>query len=78
MHGAFNGTIKVLEEENAILANGVRIQVIYSDDPASVDYTQYGIENAILVDNTGRWRDAEGLGQHLQNQGICKLPSLAL
>ena len=73
VHGPFNGTIKVLEDENAILANGVRIQVIYSDDPASVDYSQYGIENAILVDNTGRWRDAEGLGQHLQNKGIARV-----
>ena len=73
VHGPFNGTIKVLEDENAILANGVRIQVIYSDDPANVDYTQYGIENAILVDNTGRWRDAEGLSQHLQNKGIARV-----
>ncbi|MBK0418112.1 glyceraldehyde-3-phosphate dehydrogenase [Leucobacter sp. CSA1] len=73
VHGPFNGTITVLEDENAILANGVRIQVIYSDDPASVDYTQYGIENAILVDNTGRWRDAEGLGQHLRNRGISRV-----
>ncbi|MCB1274404.1 MAG: glyceraldehyde-3-phosphate dehydrogenase, partial [Leucobacter sp.] len=73
VHGPFNGTIKVLEDENAILANGVRIQVIYSDDPASVDYAQYGIENAILVDNTGRWRDAEGLGQHLRNPGIARV-----
>lgn len=73
VHGPFNGTIKVLEEENAILANGVRIQVIYSDDPASVDYTQYGIQDAILVDNTGRWRDAEGLGQHLANAGISRV-----
>ncbi|MBO1901903.1 glyceraldehyde-3-phosphate dehydrogenase [Leucobacter weissii] len=73
VHGPFNGIIKVLEEENAILANGVRIQVIYSDDPASVDYTGYGIENAILVDNTGRWRDAEGLGQHLRNRGIARV-----
>ncbi|SJN08197.1 NADPH-dependent glyceraldehyde-3-phosphate dehydrogenase [Leucobacter sp. 7(1)] len=73
VHGPFNGTIKVLEDENAIVANGVRIQVIYSNDPASVDYTQYGIENAILVDNTGKWRDAEGLGQHLQNQGIARV-----
>lgn len=70
VHGPFNGTIKVDEESNAILANGVRIQVIYSDDPATVDYRQYGIDNAILVDNTGRWRDAEGLGQHLKAQGI--------
>ncbi|XPP25943.1 MAG: glyceraldehyde-3-phosphate dehydrogenase [Leucobacter sp.] len=73
VHGPFNGTIKVLEDENAILANGVRIQVIYANDPAEVDYTAYGIENAILVDNTGKWRDAEGLGQHLQNQGIARV-----
>ncbi len=73
VHGPFNGIIKVLEDEDAIIANGVRIQVIYSNDPASVDYTRYGIENAILVDNTGRWRDAEGLGQHLQNRGIARV-----
>ncbi|WP_449277396.1 glyceraldehyde-3-phosphate dehydrogenase [Leucobacter sp. GX24907] len=66
VHGPFNGTITVLEEENAILANGVRIQVIYSDDPSTVDYTEYGINNAILVDNTGRWRDEAGLSQHLR------------
>ncbi|UOQ60876.1 glyceraldehyde-3-phosphate dehydrogenase [Leucobacter rhizosphaerae] len=73
VHGPFNGTIKVLEDENVILANGVRIQVIYSNDPAEVDYTAYGIEDAILVDNTGKWRDAEGLSQHLQNQGIARV-----
>ncbi|MBC9945133.1 glyceraldehyde-3-phosphate dehydrogenase [Leucobacter sp. cx-328] len=73
VHGPFNGTISIIPEENVILANGVRIQVIYSNDPASVDYTAYGINNAILVDNTGRWRDAEGLGQHLQNNGIARV-----
>ena len=73
VHGPFNGTIKILPEENVILANGVRIQVIYSNDPASVDYTEYGIEDAILVDNTGRWRDAEGLSQHLGNRGISRV-----
>lgn len=73
VHGPFNGTIKVLEDENAILANGVRIQVIYAGDPADVDYTQYGIEDAILVDNTGKWRDADGLSQHLQNRGISRV-----
>src|SRR5690606_26399420 len=45
VHGPFNGTIRVLENENAILANGVRIQVIYSNDPADVDYSSYGIED---------------------------------
>ncbi|MGO3146930.1 MAG: glyceraldehyde-3-phosphate dehydrogenase [Leucobacter sp.] len=73
VHGPFNGTIKVLEDENVILANGVRIQVIYSNDPATVDYAQYGIDDAILVDNTGRWRDAEGLGQHLATKSISRV-----
>lgn len=73
VHGPFNGTIKLDEADNAIYANGVRIQVIYSDDPSNVDYRQYGIDNAILVDNTGRWRDEEGLSQHLKNAGISRV-----
>jgi glyceraldehyde 3-phosphate dehydrogenase len=70
VHGPFDGTILVDEENNTITANGNLIQVIYSNDPSSVDYTQYGIKNALLVDNTGKWRDAEGLGQHLKCPGI--------
>lgn len=73
VHGAFHGTIQVDHDNNTILANGTRIQVIYSSDPATVDYTQYGISNAIVVDNTGRWRDAEGLGQHLQAKGVSRV-----
>ena len=70
VHGPFDGTITIDEANNTITANGNLIQVIYSNDPTTVDYTQYGIENALLVDNTGKWRDAEGLGQHLARPGI--------
>lgn len=70
VHGPFSGTIAVDEEGSAIIANGNYIRVIYSGDPASVDYTQYGIKDAVLIDNTGKWRDREGLGQHLQCPGI--------
>ncbi|GHG44201.1 glyceraldehyde-3-phosphate dehydrogenase [Sinomonas cellulolyticus] len=73
VHGAFEGTITVDPENNTILANGTLIQVIYSDSPASVDYTQYGIHDAIVVDNTGKWRDAEGLSQHLQSKGVSRV-----
>ncbi|EIK53875.1 glyceraldehyde-3-phosphate dehydrogenase [Stutzerimonas stutzeri TS44] len=73
VHGPFNGTITIDEANNTITANGNLIQVIYSNDPASVDYTQYGIENALLVDNTGKWRDAEGLGQHLKCPGVSRV-----
>ncbi|GAB2505171.1 Glyceraldehyde-3-phosphate dehydrogenase [Corynebacterium atrinae] len=70
VHGAFDGTITVDEENDVIWANGTKIQVIYSNSPAEVDYTAYGIDNAIVVDNTGRWRDREGLSQHLESKGV--------
>lgn len=73
VHGPFDGTIHIDAENNTITANGNLIQVIYSNDPASVDYTQYGIENALLVDNTGKWRDAEGLSQHLKCPGVARV-----
>src|SRR5699024_11109915 len=53
-------------------ANGTPIQVIYANKPAEIDYTEYGIDNAIVVDNTGVWRDREGLGQHLQAKGVAR------
>lgn len=70
VHGPFDGTIVIDEKNNTMTVNGNLIQVIYSNDPKTVDYTQYGIKDALLVDNTGRWRDAEGLSQHLGCPGI--------
>lgn len=73
VHGPFDGTITVDEEANTILANGTLIHVIYADDPAAIDYTAYGIHDAIVVDNTGRWRDDEGLSQHLRSKGVARV-----
>jgi glyceraldehyde 3-phosphate dehydrogenase len=73
VHGPFNGSIRVDEEHNAIIANGNYIQFIYANSPADVDYTKYGISNALVVDNTGMWRDEEGLGQHIKVPGASKV-----
>ena len=73
VHGAFNGTIRVDEERQSFVANGNEVRVIYADDPSTIDYTAYGINNAIVVDNTGVWRDEAGLSQHLQSKGIAKV-----
>ncbi|PZP20495.1 MAG: glyceraldehyde-3-phosphate dehydrogenase [Kocuria rhizophila] len=73
VHGSFDGTITVDEEKNVITANGVDVQFIYAGSPAEVDYTEYGIDNALVVDNTGAWRDEEGLSQHLQSKGVAKV-----
>ncbi|MFE3195053.1 glyceraldehyde-3-phosphate dehydrogenase [Nocardia sp. NPDC059240] len=72
VHGQFNGTIKVDAENSSIIANGNEIKFIYSNDPSEIDYTEYGINDAILIDNTGKWRDREGLENHLR-PGIAKV-----
>ena len=70
VHGRFSGTIRADNENNQIIANGNCIQLIYANSPSEVDYTAYGIDNAIVVDNTGIWRDEQGLGQHLAAKGV--------
>lgn len=69
VHGTFDGTIRVDEERNSFVANGNEIQVIYADGPDKVDYTKYGIKDALIIDNTGKWRDEEGLSLHLKSPG---------
>lgn len=73
VHGPFNGSITIDNERNAIKANGAFIQVIYANGPEEVDYTQYGINDAIVIDNTGMWRDRDGLGSHLKAKGAKKV-----
>jgi glyceraldehyde 3-phosphate dehydrogenase len=73
IHGTFRGTLSIDEEKNAIIANGNYIQIIYSDAPENVDYTEYGIDNALVIDNTGIWRDQAGLERHLQAKGASRV-----
>ena len=73
VHGRFEGSVDVDEENSQLIANGTRIQVIYSDDPGTIDYTAYGIRDAIVVDNTGRWRDEAGLSRHLESTGVARV-----
>ncbi|SEA24424.1 glyceraldehyde 3-phosphate dehydrogenase [Desulfuromusa kysingii] len=73
VHGHFKGTIRVDEAENAIIANGNMIRIIYANSPEDVDYTKYGINNALIIDNTGKWRDREGLGRHIHCKGASQV-----
>jgi glyceraldehyde 3-phosphate dehydrogenase len=73
VHGAFNGSITIDKENNVIKANGAFIKIIYAKSPSEIDYTAYGINDALVVDNTGIWSDEEGLGQHLQSKGVAKV-----
>jgi len=70
VHGAFKGTILVDHEHSALVVNGNLIHVVYSDAPESVDYASLAIDHAIVLDNTGKWRDRESLGRHLDAKGV--------
>ncbi|MFW1677816.1 glyceraldehyde-3-phosphate dehydrogenase [Pontibacter sp. JAM-7] len=73
VHGSFKGTITIDEENNTITANGNVIQVIFADAPDTVDYTAYGINDAVVIDNTGKWRDEAGLSLHLKSKGVSRV-----
>jgi glyceraldehyde 3-phosphate dehydrogenase len=73
VHGQFNGSIVLDEENEGIIVNGNFIKFIYADAPDTIDYEQYGIKNAIIIDNTGVWRTDEGLGRHLKSRGAAKV-----
>ena len=70
VHGAFKGTVRVDLENRCIIANGNVVHMLYADSPSEIDYTAYGIENAVVIDNSGAWRDEQGLGQHLEAKGV--------
>ena len=73
VHGTFAGSVVVDEANQGLIVNGRFVQVIYANDPSEIDYTSYGINDAIVIDNTGIWKDEAGLGKHLQAKGVKKV-----
>ncbi len=73
VHGAFPGTVEADEENNALIIDGHMVHLITASQPEDIDYTQYGINNALVIDNTGAFRDKEALGRHLKSKGAGKV-----
>lgn len=73
IHGPFKGTVQLDRDENALVVNGNLIRILYAESPEKIDYVKHGIENAIVVDNTGVWRDRAGLAMHLKARGADKV-----
>ncbi|WP_350558778.1 glyceraldehyde-3-phosphate dehydrogenase [Psychrobacter sp. CAL346-MNA-CIBAN-0220] len=73
IHGRFLGGVSIDDDNNGMIVNGRFVQVIYANDPSEIDYTAYGIDNALIIDNTGIWKDEAGLGKHLQSKGVSKV-----
>jgi glyceraldehyde 3-phosphate dehydrogenase len=69
VHGKFGGVVLPDFENGAININGHSVKMISATSPAEIDYTTYGIDNALIIDNTGVWRDEKGLSEHLKAKG---------
>mgnify|MGYP000571987307 CR=1 FL=1 len=73
VHGDFLGTVQVDAEHNALIINGTTVRMISSNNPEDIDYTNYGINNALVIDNTGAFRDDVALERHLKANGVDKV-----
>ena len=73
VHGAFKGVVDVDLENQSIIVNGQVIKFIEGSNPEDTDYTIHGINNALVIDNTGAFTDKESLSRHLQAKGVNKV-----
>ena len=73
VHGAYKGTVKADVENKAIIINGQIVKMINANNPEDIDYTAYGINNALIIDNTGVFTTREALSRHLQAKGVSKV-----
>jgi glyceraldehyde 3-phosphate dehydrogenase len=73
VHGDFSGTVNVDTPNSALIINGTTVNMISANTPEEVDYTKYGIKNALVIDNTGVFRDKTALSRHLASKGVAKV-----
>jgi len=73
VHGPFTGTVDIDEEKQALVINGTTVRIISANQPEDIDYTKYGITNALIIDNTGAFRDNIALSRHLKSKGASKV-----
>lgn len=69
VHGDFSATVNVDVENKALVINGTSVYIISAKQPEDIDYTKYGIHDALIMDNTGAFRDQEALSRHLKSNG---------
>jgi glyceraldehyde 3-phosphate dehydrogenase len=73
VHGDFSGTVLTDVKNEALIINGTTVKIISANAPEDIDYTSYGINNALIIDNTGAFRDKEALSRHLVPKGADKV-----
>lgn len=73
VHGDFQGSVIADVENNALIINGTTVHMITAGSPEEIDYTQYGFDEALIIDNTGAFTTKEALERHLTSKGADKV-----
>jgi glyceraldehyde 3-phosphate dehydrogenase len=73
IHGDFQGSVVADVANNALIINGTTVHIITANGPEEIDYTSYGIEDALVIDNTGAFTTQEALAKHLTSKGADKV-----
>ena len=73
VHGTFEGTVVEDYENQQLIINGQIVKLIEAKNQEDVDYTAFGINDALVVDNTGVFTNKEALGRHLKSNGASKV-----
>ena len=73
VHGDFQGSVVADPDNNALLINGTTVHIITANSPEEIDYTSFGIEDALVIDNTGAFTTDEALKRHLTSKGVDKV-----
>ncbi|HBI40999.1 MAG TPA: glyceraldehyde-3-phosphate dehydrogenase [Tenacibaculum sp.] len=73
VHGDFLGTVQIDVDNKSLIINGTTVQMISANEPEEIDYTHYGIYDALIIDNTGAFRDKESLSRLLASNGASKV-----
>ncbi|MFH7017841.1 glyceraldehyde-3-phosphate dehydrogenase [Flavobacterium sp. FlaQc-47] len=73
IHGDFQGSVIADHKNNSLIINGTTVHMITANSPEEIDYTQYEIKDALVIDNTGVFTTEEALKRHLTSQGVSKV-----
>ncbi|MCH4828882.1 MULTISPECIES: glyceraldehyde-3-phosphate dehydrogenase [Flavobacterium] len=73
VHGDFQGSVEADADNNTLIINGVPVHIITANSPEEIDYTKYGIQDALVIDNTGAFTTEEALSRHLTSVGVEKV-----
>ncbi|MBE0662035.1 MAG: glyceraldehyde-3-phosphate dehydrogenase [Bacteroidales bacterium] len=69
VHGVFYGIAVEDIDDHSLHINGHVVKMLSASHPDELNYEEHGIKDALIIDNTGIFRDRANLSRHLKCPG---------